>query len=69
MTDRDSMRRENDSRQSSEADPALGQDERSFGAGGQTVQRPLEGDDAPDRETGRDPTVPGREEQSTVSRH
>jgi hypothetical protein len=60
MADRDSNRRENDARQSSEIDEALGQDERDFGAGGQNVQRPLSGDDKPDRETGRDPTVPSQ---------
>jgi hypothetical protein len=69
MTDRDQNRRENDARQSSEVDPALGQDERAFGAGGQEVERPLSGDDKPDRETGRDPTVPGREREPTASRH
>lgn len=58
MTDRDQNRRENDARQSSETDEALGQDERMFGAGGQKTQGPLTGDDKPDRETGRDPTVP-----------
>jgi hypothetical protein len=60
MADRDENRRENDARQSSETDQALGQDERMFGAGGQKVQRPLSGDDKPDRETGRDPTVPSQ---------
>jgi hypothetical protein len=69
MTDRDSNRRDNDSRQSSETDPALGQDERAFGAGGQKVQRPLSGDDAPDREPGRDPTVPRRQPNANESRH
>ena len=58
MADRDSNRRENDARQSSEIDPALGEDERAFGAGGQKVQRPLSGNDKPNRDTGRDPTVP-----------
>ena len=58
MADRDQNRRENDARQSSETDEALGQDERMFGAGGQKTQGPLSGDDKPDRETGRDPTVP-----------
>jgi hypothetical protein len=58
MADRDQNRRENDARQSSETDPALGQDERAFGAGGQKVQRSLSGDDKPDRAAGRDPTVP-----------
>jgi len=70
MADRDKNRRDNEARQSSEVDPALGQDEREFGAGGQKVQRPLAGgDDKPDRETGRDPTVPGREPEPTASRH
>jgi hypothetical protein len=58
MADRDSNRRENDARQSSEIDPALGEDERAFGAGGQKVQRPLSGNDKPNRDTGRDRTVP-----------
>ena len=69
MADRDENRRDNDARQSSEIDPALGQDEREFGAGGQEVQRPQSGDDQPDRETGRDSTVPGREPEPTASRH
>jgi hypothetical protein len=69
MSDSEKNRRDNDSRQSSEVDLALGQDEREFGAGGQTVQRPLSGDDRPDRETGRDPTVLGREPEPTASRH
>jgi hypothetical protein len=69
MADRDTNRRDNDARQSSEIDPALGQDERQFGASGQKVQRPLSGDDKPDRETGRDATVPGREPEPTASRH
>ena len=58
MADRDSNRRDNDARQSSETDPALGQDQHLFGAGGQKTQEPLSGDDKPNRETGRDPTVP-----------
>jgi hypothetical protein len=69
MADRDENRRDNDAQQSSEVDAALGQDEREFGAGGQKVQRPLSGEDKPDRETGRDPTVPGREPEPTASRH
>jgi hypothetical protein len=69
MADRDTNRRDNDARQSSEIDPALGQDEREFGAGGQRVQRPLSGDDKSNRETGRDPTVPGHEPEPTASRH
>ena len=60
MADRDKNRRDNDARQSSEVDPALGQDEREFGAGGQKVQRPLGGgDDKPDRETGTTRPFPG----------
>jgi hypothetical protein len=69
MEDRDKNRRDNDARQSNEVDPAFGQDERQFGAGGRRVQRPLSGDDMPDRETGRDPTVSGREPEPTASRH
>jgi hypothetical protein len=70
MANRDKNQRDNDALQSSEIDPALGQDERAFGAGGQKVQQPLDGgDDKPDRETGRDPTVPGREPEPTASRH
>ena len=63
MADRDSNRRENDARQSSENDQALGNDERMFGAGKQKMHRPLSGDDKPDRETGRDPTVPSESAQ------
>ena len=70
MTDREPNRRENDSLQSSEADEALGQDERAFGAGGQKAQQPLgSGDDKPDRDPDRDPTVPGRQPEETASRH
>ena len=57
MADRDQNRRENDARQSSEADKALGQDERMFGAGGQKTQGPP-GDDKLNPEAGRDATVP-----------
>lgn len=60
--------RQNDSLQSSETDPALGQDESAFGAGGQMSQQELENSQASDRETGRDPTVP-RENDATTSRH
>jgi hypothetical protein len=67
--DKEKQRRTNDSLQRSEADPALGQDERDFGAGHQKVQRMLSGDDAPNRKVGRDPTVPGREPEPTASRH
>ena len=70
MTDREPNRGENDSLQSSETDEALGQDERAFGAGGQKVQQPLgSGDDKPDRDPNRDPTVPGRQPEETASRH
>ena len=69
MTDREPNRRTNDSLQSGEGDLALGEDEREFGAGGQVVQRPLSRNDAPDRKTGRDPTVPGREQQERRPRN
>ena len=69
MADRDRNRRENDARQSSETDKALGQDERAFGAGGQRTQGPLSSDDRTSRKTGRDPTVPGRQPEETASRH
>jgi hypothetical protein len=49
---------DNDALQSGEGDLALGQDERAFGAGGQKVQRPLDGNDAPDRDAARDGTLP-----------
>ena len=61
MSDRD-QKRENDSLQSGEGDLALGQDERAFGAGGQTVQQEMAQSRASDRQPGRDPTVPGRED-------
>jgi hypothetical protein len=56
MTDRN----KNDTLQSSEDDPALGQDARSFGEGGQVEQRAFEPRhrDAKDRDPDRDPTVP-----------
>ena len=63
MTDRERNRQENDARQSSEIDEGLGQDERAFGAGGQKVQRPLSNNDKPNRDTGRDPTVPSEPAQ------
>ncbi|HJS40305.1 MAG TPA: hypothetical protein VJ763_02775 [Sphingomicrobium sp.] len=63
MTDRERNRRENDARQSSEIDEGLGQDERAFGAGGQKVQWPLSNNDKPNRDTGRDPTVPSEPAQ------
>lgn len=58
-------KRDNDTLQSGEGDLALGQDERAFGAGGQQVQRPLDGNDAPDRDTGRDATLPGDAQPSS----
>ena len=54
----DNRDRENDSLQSGEGDLALGQDERAFGAGGQQEVRPVSGNDAPDRDTHRDGTLP-----------
>lgn len=69
MTHRELNRRTNDSPQSGEGDLALGEDERDFGAGGQVVQRPLSRNDAPDRRTGRDPTVPGRGQQERRPRN
>ncbi len=69
MAERETNRRDNDSRQSSETDLALGQDERAFGAGGQKVQRPLSSGDSPDREFGRDPTVPKLQSEDTSSGH
>lgn len=48
MDERESRRRENDSLQSGERDPAYGQDARDFGVGGQTIERALDqGDDEP----------------------
>jgi hypothetical protein len=60
MNDRDKRARENDALQSGEGDLALGQDERAFGAGKQIETRAFDPGhkDAPDRKTGRDPTVP-----------
>jgi hypothetical protein len=68
MIDREPNRRTNDSLQSGEGELALGEDEREFGAGGQTVQRPLNGNDGPDRRTGRDPTVPRKQGAQTSRR-
>ena len=68
MIDREPNRRTNDSLQSGEGDVALGEDEREFGAGGQTVQRPLNGNDVPNRRTGRDPTVPRKQGAETSRR-
>jgi hypothetical protein len=36
-----------------------------FGEGGQTVHRPLSGNDVPKRKAGRDPTVPREDTAST----
>jgi hypothetical protein len=56
MSEREQERRTNDSLQSGEGDLAYGEDARTFGEGGQTVQQPLQSghDDAPDREPDRD---------------
>jgi hypothetical protein len=67
MSDREQNKRENDALQSSEDDLALGQDERAFGAGGQTpVDTQGEGD-AADREVDRDSTVPAGQSPKTGS--
>jgi hypothetical protein len=59
MSNRDQNRRDNDALQSSEIDPALGDDERAFGAGGQQTSGPLSSDeDAHNRDADRDPTLP-----------
>ena len=60
MDGRDSNSKVNDALQSGEDRPALGQDARSFGQGGQVVQREFEPghNDAADRATGRDQSVP-----------
>ena len=65
MSDRDQNRRENDALQSSEDDLALGQDERAFGAGGQSEERALSGNDEPDRDPRRDQTLPESVNAST----
>ena len=58
MNNREQNRRENDALQSSESDPAFGQDDRDFGTGGQTVTN-TQGQGSPDdRSTTRDSTVP-----------
>lgn len=66
MDERESRRRENDSLQSGERDPAYGQDARDFGVGGQTIERALDqgDDDAPDRKLGRDESLPPRQRDS-----
>jgi hypothetical protein len=58
MNDREPNRRTNDALQSGEGNLALGEDERDFGAGRQRTQVPLSRNDAPNRKSGRDPTVP-----------
>ncbi|WP_205478632.1 hypothetical protein [Sphingomonas arenae] len=59
MSNRDQNRRDNDALQSSEADAALGDDERAFGAGGQQTSGPLSSDDdRSDRDPDRDTTIP-----------
>jgi hypothetical protein len=65
MSNREQNAQDSDALQSAEGEPALGQDERAFGAGGQTVQQEIDARDAPDRETGRDTTVP----DAAVGRH
>ena len=56
--------RTNDMLQGGEGQDAPGEDASEFGAGGQRDQRAFdEGhDDAPDRETGRDPTTVGMDQ-------
>jgi hypothetical protein len=58
MMDRDSNRRDNDALQSGETNPALGQDERDFGAGRQRTVDTIDRDDAKHRDVDRDPTLP-----------
>ena len=67
MSARDQNRRDNDALQSSEDDLALGQDERAFGAGGQTEERAVSGNDAPDRDVQRDGTLPDGANATTSS--
>ena len=58
MSNREENRRENDALQSGQGKPAYGQDDRDFGAGGQTVTN-TEGEGKPaDRKADRDSTVP-----------
>ena len=59
MSNRDENRRGNEALQSSEAKPALGDDPAAFGAGGQRTSGPLSSnEDAPNRDSERDPTLP-----------
>jgi hypothetical protein len=64
MTEREKNRRDNDARQSGETNPALGQDERDFGAGGQRVVDTIDRDDAAHRDVDRDPTIPSGRQPS-----
>jgi hypothetical protein len=64
MSNREANRRENDSLQSGENNPAYGQDDRNFGTGGQTVTD-TQGEGRPeDRETGHDESVPSNQSAS-----
>lgn len=56
-TDREHSRRTNDALQGGEGNPAFGEEERDFGAGGQTIERPLEKADARDRNPERDESL------------
>jgi hypothetical protein len=69
MHDREPNRRTNDTLQGGEDNPAYGEDSRDFGEGGQTVHRPLSGNDVPKRKAGRDPTVPREDTASTSERN
>lgn len=60
----------NDKLQSSDADPAYGQNAHSFGAGGQTVERAFDTghNDKPDRDVERDQSLPVHEHPSRSKR-
>jgi amino acid transporter len=58
MSNREQNRHDNDALQSGEGNPGLGQDDRDFGAGGQTVTDTQGESSAKDREVSDDPTVP-----------
>jgi hypothetical protein len=60
----------NDKLQSSDANPAYGQNAHSFGAGGQTVERAFDTghDDKPDRDVERDQSLPVNEHPSRSKR-
>lgn len=68
MSDTVKRRRENDSLQSGEGDPAYGQDARDFGVGGQVVERPLNENEAKHRDPDRDPTLPEGQKPSRSER-